>query len=123
MDTLLRKLVEWKARQKAAQIIVFDGGAEVERMRAFLKGAVLGVILCTGVFLLTAPRDADTGLVEELGRREVLLRQSNVQLAQAVQVADVCIGTAQRMEQALDSYESYLGSRNAARARAIERTR
>ena len=123
MDYFLRKLAEWKARQKAAQIIVFDGGSEVERSRSFLKGAMTGIGLSTALFMLTAPRDTDSKLVEEVAEREALLRQSNHQLTQAVQVASVCIETATKMDEAIDSYEGYLGKRNAARVRAADRTR
>lgn len=123
MDYFLRKLAEMKARQKAAQVIVFDGGSEVERSRSFLKGALTGIGLSTALFMLTAPRDVDTDMVEEVAEREALLRQTNQQLTQAVQVASVCIETATKMNEAIDSYESYLGKRNAARVLAAERTR
>lgn len=120
MDFFLRTLARWKARRKAAQIIVFDGGSEVERSRSFLKGAMTGIGLSTALFMLTAPRDTDTKLVEEVAEREALLRQSNQQLGQAVRVADVCLETATRMNSAIDTYESYLGKRNAARIRAAD---
>lgn len=108
MDTLLRKLVEWKGRRRAAQIIVFDGGAEVEKTRAFVKGTVTGIVLTLGVFLLTAPTSNDPQAVEELRRRELLLAEANQRTAQAVSVADICLNTAEHLERTLDSYQSAL---------------
>ena len=112
MDTVLRKLAEWKARHRAAQIIVFDGGAEVERSRAFLRGALTGIVVTLGVFLLTAPRSVDALIVDEVSRRGDLLRESSDRLAQAVQVAQVCVSTAENLERTLASYQSILGGRS-----------
>lgn len=111
MDTLLRRLAEWKARQRGAQIIVFDGGAEVERARAFLRGALTGVGLTLALFLLTGPRDTDPVAVEEARHRGELLQDANQRLAQAVEVAEVCLATAENLERTLASYQSFLGSR------------
>lgn len=111
MDTVLRMLAQWKGRRKAAQVIIFDGGAEVERTRSFLKGAFTGIVLATGAFLLTAPTTTDGRMVEQVAERERLLDDTNQRLAQAVKVADVCLNTAQDMERTLDSYESFLGAR------------
>lgn len=111
MDSVLRRLAEWKARSKAAQVIVFDGGAEVERTRAFLKGAAAGVALSFGLVLLTAPTDADEHLLDEARQRERLLRDADRQLQQAVQVADVCLNTAEQLERTVETYEKFLGSR------------
>lgn len=118
MDTLLRMFAEWKGKQKAAQVIVFDGGAEVERTRAFLKGAFMGIALATGTFMLTAPTSTDVTLVQEIGEREKLLEESHQRLAQAVQVAGVCLNTARDMEATLDSYQSFLGARAIVSARS-----
>lgn len=111
MDALLRKLAEWKAGRRAAQVIVFDGGAEVERTRSFMKGAVTGVALTLGLFALTAPTGADAEMVEEMERRDELLRQTGDRLRQAMAVADVCLGTAERLEKTVRSYESVLGAK------------
>lgn len=108
MNTLLRKLVEWKGRRRAAQIIVFDGGAEIERTRAFLKGAITGISITLGVFLLTAPTPNDAAVVEELRRRELLLQEANRRTQQAVSVADVCLSTAEHLETTLHSYHTLL---------------
>lgn len=110
MDTLLRKLAEWKGRSKAAQVIVFDGGAEVERTRSFLKGAVTGISLSLITFLFTAPSNANSELVEALDVRSELLEQNSVRLEQAIRVADVCMDTAERLEQTLASYKGFLGT-------------
>jgi len=111
MDLLLRKLAEWKARQKGAQIIVFDGGAEVERARSFLRGAVMGVGLTFAVFLLAGPRRGDPVAIEEARQRGELLEDANARLAQAVEVAEVCLATAENLERTLSAYQSFLGNR------------
>jgi hypothetical protein len=111
MDTLLRRFAEWKGRRRAAQVIVFDGGAEVEKTRAFLKGAVTGITLCLLVFLLTAPSMTDSDLVIELQRREVLLSEVNQRMEQAMTVARVCLNTAEQLEKTLSAYQNFLGSR------------
>ena len=108
MKTLLRRIAEWRAARTGAQIIIFDGGAEVERTRSFLKGTVLGATLTLGAFLLTAPTTTDARTVEELERRELLLREANERLRQALQVADVCLTTAAQLEKTLSGYQSLL---------------
>ncbi|HET8656662.1 MAG TPA: hypothetical protein VFL93_14165 [Longimicrobiaceae bacterium] len=109
MDTLLRRYVEWKAKRRAAQVIVFDGGAEVERTRAFLRGAFAGILLTLGVFVLTAPTaTGDGAAIAEVQRRTVLLRDANRRAEQAANLADVCLTTARHLEETLDSYESLL---------------
>lgn len=108
MDALLRKYVEWKGKRKAAQIIVFDGAAELERTRSFLQGAVTGVVLSFGLFALTAPTTADPRIVEEAQHREALLDESNQRLQQALIVADLCVTTAQKLEQTLETYQQFL---------------
>jgi hypothetical protein len=111
MDTLLRKLAEWKARRRAAQVIVFDGGAEVERTRAFLKGALTGIALSFGVFLLTAPDATDAATLQELRHREALLHETDRRLQQALQVTDLCLSTADRLQRTVAAYEGYLGGK------------
>lgn len=109
MDTLLRKLAEWKGRRRAAQVIVFDGGAEVERTRAFMKGAVTGLVTALIVFFMTAPTSTDAEVIQELQLRERLLSETNHRLEQAVSVANVCLDTAERLGETIDSYKTYLG--------------
>jgi hypothetical protein len=104
MDALLRKVVEWKGRRKAAQIIVFDGAAEIERTRSFVKGCVSGILLTFGVFTLAAPSDTSPSILAELAAREALVEQANARAEQAVALADVCVRTAEGMEQTLSTY-------------------
>lgn len=111
MNTLLRRLAEWKGRRRAAQIIVFDGGAEVETSRAFLKGAMIGVALTTALYLVSAPGTSDEHLLDELERRQALVREANHRLTQAVAIADVCLSTANQLEQTLASYQAFLSGR------------
>lgn len=108
MNTLLRRLAEWKAVRRGAQLIVFDGGAEVERTRSFIRGTVVGAGLTLGAFLLTAPTTTDSRTVEELERREMLLGEANDRLRQALQVADVCLTTAAQLERTLSGYQALL---------------
>ena len=111
MDTLLRKIAEWKGRRRAAQVIVFDGGAEVEKTRAFVKGAVTGIVLALAVFFMTAPSSTDAKVIEALHERQVLLDQTSARLQQAMEVADVCLSTAERLDKTIDSYQSHLGAK------------
>lgn len=111
MDILLRSFAEWKGRRKAAQIIVFDGGAEVETTRAFVKGALTGIVLAVAVFALAAPSAISPTMLDEFAHREMLLREANKRADQALAVADVCLNTAQSMEQTLKSYQQFLGNR------------
>jgi Tfp pilus assembly protein PilN len=108
MNTLLRRLAEWKAARRGAQLIVFDGGAEVERTRSFLRGTVVGSALTLGAFLLTAPTTTDSRTVEELEHRGMLLEEANARLRQALQVADVCLTTAAQLERTLSGYQALL---------------
>jgi Tfp pilus assembly protein PilN len=108
MNTLLRWLAERKAGRSGAQVIVFDGGAEVERTRSFLWGTALGAALTLGLFLLTAPTTTDARTVEELERRELLLRDANHRLRQALEVADICLTTAAQFEKTLLGYQALL---------------
>jgi hypothetical protein len=104
MDFLLRKVVEWKGRRKAAQIIVFDGAAEIERTRSFVKGCITGIVLAMGAFALAAPSVTSPTIMQELANRESLLDQANERADQAIVLADVCVRTAQGMEQTLSAY-------------------
>jgi hypothetical protein len=111
MNALLRRLAQWKGRRRAAQIIVFDGGAEVETSRAFLKGAVIGIGLTTVLFLVSAPGTSDEHLLDEIERRQALVREANQRLTQAVAIADVCLSTANQLEETLASYQAFLSGR------------
>ena len=111
MDTLLRKIAEWKGRRRAAQVIVFDGGAEVEKTRAFLKGTGTGIVSALLVFFMTAPSTTDAKVIEELQEREELLEETSARLQQAMNVADVCLSTAERLDKTIDSYQSHLGAK------------
>lgn len=113
MDTLLRKLAEWRTGGKAAQIIVVEGGAEVESSRAFVRGTVVGIGVASIIFVLTAPSRSDPNLLEELDRREQLVREAQSRVMQAVSVADVCLSTAQQLEETLSSYQAFLSGRAA----------
>ncbi len=108
MRALLRRLAEWKAGHKGAQVIIFDGGAEVERTRSFVRGTVFGGVLTLGAFLLTAPTTTDARTIEELERRELLLQEANRRLRQALEVADVCLSTAGQLEKTLTGYQALL---------------
>jgi len=109
METLLRKLAEWKGRRRAAQVIIFDGAADAEKTAAFVKGALLGMLAAMVMLMLTAPSSAEPALIEELDRRQKLLDQANQGFDQAVGVARVCLDTADKLEATLASYQTYLG--------------
>ncbi|MEX2570160.1 MAG: hypothetical protein WD737_02575 [Gemmatimonadota bacterium] len=111
MNAFLRKFAEWCGRRKGAQIVVFDGAAEMERNASFLKGAVSGIVLTTVVLALTAPTNISPQLIQEIEKRESLVVDSNQRAEQAMQVADVCLSTAQNLERTLATYQSFLGSR------------
>jgi len=104
MYTLLRWIAEWKGRRRGAQVIVFDGGAEVERTRAFLRGAVTGIVVATFAFVLMSPTTLGAGLTEELQRKDAQLREARQRAEQAVTIAGVCLNTAQTMKETLDGY-------------------
>lgn len=109
MDTLLRAIAVWKGRRRSAQVIVFDGGAEVETTRAFMRGVLSGVALAVIIFLLTAPTITDPAMVEDLRSRELLLRQANQRTEQAMGVAKICLDTAEQLDRTLGSYQTFLG--------------
>ncbi|HEV2150102.1 MAG TPA: hypothetical protein VGR37_22080 [Longimicrobiaceae bacterium] len=104
MYTLLRWIVEWKARRRGAQVIVFDGGSEVERSRAFFQGLCVGggAVLLVGI--LTAPALSDPGLRAEAERRGVLLAEASRRTEEAVSITAACLQTAQTMRETLEGY-------------------
>lgn len=104
MYTLLRWIAEWKGRRRGAQVIVFDGGAEVERTRAFFRGVVTGIGVATFAFVLMSPATLGAGLAEELRRRDAQLREARQRADQAVALAGVCLSTAETMKETLDGY-------------------
>lgn len=108
MDSLLRKFVEWKGRRRAAQVIVYDGAAEIERTKAYVKGALLGIILATVAFVIAAPSTADSAMLEEIEKQRSLVREANQRVDQAAMIADVCLNTAQEMEETLQTYHELL---------------
>jgi len=109
MDLLLRKWVEWKGRSKAAQVIIYDGAAEYEKTRSYLRGLMVGAMGMTLLFALTAPTAVDFRLVEEAQRREILVHEANQRASQAVELAQLCLKTASSMDQTLASYQDMLG--------------
>jgi hypothetical protein len=109
MDALLRRYVEWRGRTRAAQVIVFDGGAEVEKTRCFVRGIVTGVAVSFLLISLAAPGSVDPQLLAEAGHRAELVREANARADQAVTVASLCLNTARRMDQTLDEYRRTLG--------------
>jgi len=110
MHAVLRRLMAWRGRRLGAQIIVFDGAAELEKKTAFVKGAASGIFVATLLLALTAPTTVSPRLTEEIQRREMLLQVSNQRADQALQVADMCLSTAQNLERTLAAYQSFLGT-------------
>ena len=110
MQALLRRFVDWKARRKGAQIVIFDGAAEYEKTRSFLKGTAVGVGVAVAAFAMTGPTSLDPLLIEEIERREVLVKQSTERAEQALEVADVCLTTARNLENTLAAYQAFLGA-------------
>lgn len=111
VDTILRWLVQWKGRRKAAQIIVFDGGAEIDKARSFFRGTITGIVISSGIFLLTAPNAPDSALLAQARHREQLLRESDQRVKQAMAVTDVCLNTAEKVQRTLESYQQLLRER------------
>ena len=110
MDVLLRRWVEWKARRKAAQVIIYDGAAEFEKTRSFVRGVVFGALGVSILFALTAPTAVDANLIEQAKRREALVDEANQRADQAVELAQLCLRTANGMEETLTAYKQMLGS-------------
>lgn len=115
MEKLLRRFAEWKARRRGAQIIIFDGGAEVEKTRSFMRGVFVGAGIAVVAFALTGPTAMDSALTDQIKRRDDLLRESNSRTVQAIRVADVCLSTAQNLERTLATYQQFLGNNSGAR--------
>lgn len=111
VDILLRMYAEWRGRRKAAQIIIFDGAAEIDKTRSFLRGALTGIAISFVAVAILAPSTIDPAAMDELQRREALVHDANARAAQAVALVDVCMNTAQGMEQTLKSYQQFLGGR------------
>lgn len=110
MLRLLRWMVEIGGRQRAAQVIVLDGGAEVARTGAFLKGAVTGAGVA-GIFLaLAAPSTVDRSLVEEARRREQLLADATRRANESAGITHACLNTARTMQSTLDGYQGIVES-------------
>ena len=110
MDALLRRYAEWRGHRRAAQVIVFDGAAEVEKTRAFVRGALMGIALSFGVLLLAAPGTTDSAVLVEAARRAQLVREAEGRAQQAARITDACLVTAQRMDQTLQDYKRILGT-------------
>jgi hypothetical protein len=108
MEMLLRKYAEWKAKRKAAQVIIFDGAAEIDKTKAFAKGTIVGMLLTTFVYVLIAPSAVEPGLMREVSRREALLDEANQRVDEAVMITNLCLSTAQGMERTLESYQRLL---------------
>jgi hypothetical protein len=108
MDVLLRAYAAWKGRRRAAQIIVFDGGADVRTSRAFLRGGLL-------LFALMAPGTVSADLLNEFERRELLVQEARARSDQATGLVHACLRTAEGMEQTILAYRSMLGTSPEAR--------
>lgn len=111
MDVLLRKWVEWKARRKAVQVIIYDGAAEYEKTRSFVRGVLAGALGITVLFSLTAPSAVDPELLEGMRQRQALVEQADQRAQQAMGLADMCLNTARRMDETLTAYEEMLRER------------
>lgn len=109
MHEILRRFIDWKARRKGAHIVIFDGAAELDKTRSFLKGTAVGVGIALLAFAITAPTTLEPVLADEIARREVLLNESNARATKALEVADVCLSTARNLENTLAAYQAFLG--------------
>lgn len=118
MKEILRRLALWKGERKGAQVIIFDGGADVEKTRSFLKGTFVGAGFAILAFAVSAPTMLDPRLADEISRREALLQESNVRAERAMEVADVCLSTARNLESTLAAYQAFLGSGTSDRGQA-----
>jgi hypothetical protein len=110
MEALLRRYVEWRGHTKAAHVILYDGAAEVEKTRAFVRGALAGAALSFGVLLLAAPGTTDSAVLVEAARRAVLVREAEARAQQAAHITDACLATAQRLDQTLADYKRNLSA-------------
>jgi hypothetical protein len=109
MQTLYRWYALWQGRRRGAQVIVFDGGAEVERTRSFVTGAAVGVGLSFVTLSLAAPGTVDPDLLRESQRRAELVREAEARVAQANELTRSCLITAQGMDATLAAYREALG--------------
>lgn len=119
MKDILRRLAQWKGERKGAQVIIFDGGADVEKTRSFLKGTFVGAGFAIAAFAVSAPTMLDPQLAAEISHREALLHESNARAERAMEVADVCLNTARNLENTLAAYQAFLGSESPNRANAM----
>lgn len=110
MDALLRRYAEWKAKRKAAQIIVFDGAAEIDRTRSFMRGCIVGIASAGAVFAMAAPTSISPSVAAELAQRETLVHHANERADQAVALAETCLRTAEGMQSTLRSYQQLMGT-------------
>jgi hypothetical protein len=109
MRPFLRRLGMLWRRGRGGQVVIFEGASDIERTRAFAKGAICGVLAASVLIVIAAPRTTSSVALVELERREELLRESNERAAQAIQVADVCLATANSLERTLSAYQVFLG--------------
>jgi hypothetical protein len=108
MGSLLRKYAEWKGKRKAAQVIIFDGAAEIEKVQSFGQGLVLGILLATLAYVLVAPSAVEPALMDEVTRREALVQEATQRADEAMLLTNLCLSTAQGMERTLGSYQRLL---------------
>jgi hypothetical protein len=108
MNWLIRRLAELKGSRRGAQIIVFDGAAEVERSRSFLRGALTGVGLSALVFAMAAPSAMDPVMFEEMQRRGELVQEAHLRVNQASTLIGTCLDNAEKLERTLHSYRDLL---------------
>jgi hypothetical protein len=110
MDVLLRRWVEWRGRRKAAQVIIFDGAAEYEKTRSFLRGMVTGALGVGVVFALAAPTAIDPRLMEEVRRRETIAAEASARADQAAELVRLCLRTASGIDSTLAEYQHMLAA-------------
>lgn len=116
MDVLLRVYAAWKGRRRAAQIIVFDGAAELETARAYLRGGLAGAGISLLLFMLMAPGTVSPDVLHEFEQREMLVREAQERSAQATSLVHACLRTAEGMEETVLAYRQMLGKPVAVRA-------
>jgi hypothetical protein len=115
MDVLIRAYAAWKGRRRAAQIIVFDGAAEVETSRAYLRGALVGAGITLLLVMLIAPGTVSPDVLHEFERREALVQEARERSDQAASLVHACLRTAEGMEETLLAYRQALGRPGPAR--------
>ncbi|HET6765571.1 MAG TPA: hypothetical protein VFH27_17950 [Longimicrobiaceae bacterium] len=109
MEALLRWYVGWRGRSTGARVILYDGAAEVEKTRSFVRGALTGIAFSFGIVALAAPGSADSALLAEASRRAALVHEAEARAQQAAHITDACLVTAQRLDQTLADYKRALG--------------